>query len=104
MLISSTTTVSDITDPIFTATFTEPTSMADEVLYPSGLPTNNLDNLPLPENGEMSAASRRTSTLVNVGPTVSTPFLTREFSEKNTIASAITTSRTTTIPIRTISF
>src|SRR5260221_12672877 len=84
MLISSMTMTSLSTEETFTPTLMSPIWMADGVLKPSGFPTNSLESRPPPENGEMSAEPRRTSTLVISGPRVSTPFLTMEFSEKKT--------------------
>src|SRR5260221_9668616 len=96
MLISSMTMTSLSTEETFTPTLMSPIWMADGVLKPSGFPTNSLESRPPPENGEMSAEPRRTSTLVISGPRVSTPFLTMEFSEKKTTTR--TNAMRTTMP------
>src|SRR5262249_40904706 len=104
MLISFTTMVSENTEPTWTPTLRLPTCIAEGALNPGGLPTKNPDNSPLPENGEIFAAPRRTSTLVICEPPASTPFLTIVLSEKKTTASAATTSTTSPTPIQRIIF
>src|SRR5882724_9292624 len=104
MLISFMTITSLRTEEAFTPTLMSPIWMADGVLKPSGFPTNSLESRPLPENGEMSAAPKRTSTLVISGPRVSTPFLTMEFSEKKTTTTASAMRTTMPRPMRRNNF
>src|SRR5258708_2720385 len=104
MFTSSTTIVSESSEDGFTPTLIDFMVMAEGVLYPSGFPTNSWLNWPLPDSGERFAPPSRTSTLVNIGPAVSTPFLTMVLSEKNTTINAITSSATSPTAIRKTHF
>src|ERR1043166_6732321 len=97
-LIERTTTFCEKTEPGLTPMLTEPTLMADCDWNPSGLPTNNPFNSPLPESIERVAPSSLTTVLVMVGPARSTPFFTME-PRKNSAPTR--TSTMTRIPART---
>src|SRR5262245_41282758 len=70
--------------------------MAAGVLYPSGLPSRNPFKEPEPENTDTLALSSFISVLVSGGPTVSTPFLIMEPSERVRITTSATRPTATT--------
>ena len=59
-----------------------PIFSAYDLPNPSGFSITSPFRLPLPERGRRSAESSLTSVLVILGPTVSTAFFTKEFSDR----------------------
>src|SRR5438874_7764741 len=95
MRIDRTTTLSANTDFGATATPTDPTFIACGVLKPSGLPSSNPFNCPLPEKIDTAAPSSFTGTFVTIGPTFSTLALTTEPNKTNPNTNATKIARNT---------